>query len=176
MFLMVHRILAFAAALPLLAQNPVTDALKSSYNRMKQNLIETADVMPEADYGFKLTPQQREFGQWLGHTAMGNYIYCATIRGATPPDAMKSIEGLSSKADVAKALKDSFDYCDGAVNSLTDQKATAEIPVGDRKMYPVTPFVSLVASLNEHYGNLVGYLRSKGIVPPSTARATRSKK
>ena len=177
MFLMTHhRLLVFAAAVPLLAQNPVTDALKNSYSRMKQNLIETAEVMPESDYGFKLTPQQRAFGQWLGHTAMGNYNFCAAIRGATPPEAMKSIEGLSSKADLSKALKDSFDYCDEAVNALTDQKATTQIAVGDRKAYPVTTYVSLVASLNEHYGNLVGYLRSKGIVPPSTARAARSKK
>jgi hypothetical protein len=29
--------------------------------------------------------------------------------------------------------------------------------------------IGVVVSGNEHYGNLVGYLRSKGITPPSTA-------
>jgi hypothetical protein len=58
---------------------------------------------------------------------------------------------------------------------MTDAKATAQATVADRKVYPVQPMVSLVASLNEHYGNLVGYLRSKGIVPPSSARAAQKK-
>jgi hypothetical protein len=30
-----------------------------------------------------------------------------------------------------------------------------------------------IAHSNEHYGNLVVYLRQNGIVPPSTARATK---
>ena len=34
----------------------------------------------------------------------------------------------------------------------------------------VQGMVALIASDNEHYGNLVGYLRAQGITPPSTAR------
>jgi hypothetical protein len=32
------------------------------------------------------------------------------------------------------------------------------------------------SAYNEHYGNIVVYLRLKGQVPPSTARAQRSQK
>ena len=168
-------IFLLGVAVPLCAQNPVTDTLRTGYSRMKQNLIETAEVMPEADYSFKLTPPQREFSGWLEHTAMSAYGSCAQMIGAAPPDAMKSVHGLTKKADVSRALKESFDYCDAAFKDMTDAKATTQVTIGDRKLYPVTPMIGLVALLNEHYGNLVGYMRSKGIVPPSTARASKKK-
>ncbi len=173
---MIRPIVLFAFALPLLAQNPVTDAVKSAYNRIKQNLVETAGVMPESDYGYRLTPAQRPFGEWIEHTAAGNYNFCSTIGGKTPPEAMKALSGLKAKADIQRGLKESFDYCDAALEGIDDQKATSEVTIGARKAYPVQAMISLVASLNEHYGNLVGYLRSKGIVPPSSARSARTKK
>jgi hypothetical protein len=173
---MIRSIALFAAAIPLLAQNPMTDAVKSAYNRMKQNLIETAEVMPEADYGYRLTPPQRPFGEWIEHTAAGNYAFCAAMRGTPPPDAAKALPGLKSKGEIRRGLAESFEYCDGALNGMTDQKALSEVVTGERKSYPVQAMISLIGSLNEHYGNLVGYFRSRGIVPPSSARGARTKK
>src|SRR5690349_15122783 len=96
--------LALAAA-PVFAQNPMTDAIKGAYGRMKQNLIETAEAMPEGDYGYRLTKEQRPFGDWLEHVAMGNYGYCSAMRGAQPPDAAKSLQALKAKSEIQQALK-----------------------------------------------------------------------
>ncbi len=170
---MIRSSLLFALAVPLFAQNPVTDAVKTAYGRVKQNLIETAEAMPEAEYSYRLTKEQRPFGSWLEHTAMGNYNLCAGMRGSAPPDEAKSLSGLTAKSEIQQALKKSFDYCDAVLNSMDDRKAATEVTAGERKVVPVQSMISLVASLNEHYGNLVGYLRSKGIVPPSTARNAR---
>ncbi len=172
---MTLRTLLFALALPLLADNPVTDTVKAAYGRMKQNLIETAEAMPEADYSFRLTKEQRAFSEWLEHTATGNYNFCSAIRGQAAPEEAKSLHGLTSKSEIQQALKKSFDYCDGALSEVDDQKMVKELAIGDRKVRPVQPMINLVASLNEHYGNLVGYLRSRGVVPPSTARASQKK-
>jgi hypothetical protein len=163
-------VLLLALALPLGAQNPVTDAVKASYSRIKQNLIETADVVPESGYSFKLTPAQRTFGEWIEHTAQSAYNFCAGIQGAPPPEAMKALHGMTSKADLSGALKASFAYCDAALSGMNDKTASTEVAIGDRKIFPVTPMVGMIGSLNEHYGNLVGYMRSQGIVPPSSAR------
>jgi hypothetical protein len=169
------RILLAVIVVPLCAQNPVTEAVKGNYNRIKQNLIETAEVMPEADYGFKLTPAQRTFAEWIEHTALSNYAFCSSLRGSAPPEAAKALHGLTEKAVLSQAFRESFAYCDAALSEMDDRKAAAEISIGDRKLYPITPMVNLVGSLNEHYGNLVGYLRSKGLVPPSTARASKKR-
>ena len=165
----------FLVAIPLLAQNPFTDALKGSYGRVKLNLIETADVMPEADYAFKLTPAQRSFGEWIGHTALSAYNGCSAMQGAAQPEAAKALHDLKAKADLQRALKESFDYCDAAFKSLDDKKASTEVSTGTGNIYPATSMVGLVGGLNEHYGNLVGYMRSKGVVPPSSARAMKKK-
>jgi hypothetical protein len=83
---------------------------------------------------------------------------------------------LTGKDAIAKALADSFTYCDAAFQGMDDAKAVQEVTIGERKVVPANVMVSLVASLNEHYGNLVGYMRTKGITPPSTARAQQQKK
>ena len=74
-------ILAGVLALPSFAQGPFTEAVTAAYERVKLNLVETAAAMPEEHYEFRLSPQQRPFSEWLTHTAMGNYSFCAAIRG-----------------------------------------------------------------------------------------------
>ena len=123
--------------------------------------------MPEENYPYKLSPEQRPYSAWVEHTAMGNYGFCSAIQGSPAPDMGK--HGVTGKIELQKALKDSFEYCDAAFSVITDQKALAE----SGGKYPVTAMVGLIASLNEHYGNMVGYLRTKGITPPSTARAKK---
>jgi uncharacterized damage-inducible protein DinB len=139
------------------------------YQEMRRNLVETAEAMPEEHYTFRLTPEQRPFGEWIAHTAISNYGFCSGIRGESPPDT-KHLRGLSGKAAIVKAIRESFEYCDAALKGMTDQKALSEVMIGTRKTYPVQGMITLLVSGSQHYGNLVGYLRSKGIVPPSTAR------
>lgn len=147
--------------------NPLTQVVTARYNTMKQNITQAAEVMPEENYVYKLSPEQRPWSAWIEHTATGNYSFCSAIKGSAAPDMGK--HGATGKAELQKALKDSFEYCDAAISGVTDQKALAE--AGGK--YPVTAMVGLIASLNEHYGNMVGYLRTKGITPPSTARAKK---
>jgi hypothetical protein len=169
-------ILATAAVLQCAAQtkNPLTDAFMARYKAIKANLIESAELMPEEHYGFKLTPAQRTFGEWIAHTAMANYSACGTIRGARPPEAGKPVES-SGKAELVKALRDSFAFCDTALEGMTDQKAVAAVKMGERTVHPVEGMLGLLATDNGHYGNLVGYLRTKGLVPPSSARMERKR-
>ncbi len=164
-----------ALALPLCAQNPITDTVKSSYGRVRQNLVETAEVMPEADYAYKLSPAQRPFGEWISHTAVLAYNSCAAMQGVAAPPTAAALHGLTSKADLVRSIRESLEYCDAAFKVMDDKKAATEVSIGDRKLYPITPMIGLVTGLNEHYGNLVGYMRTKGIVPPSSARATTKK-
>ena len=161
------RSLVLAAALTCslyAAPNPVTQAITTRYNSAKQNLIEAADAMPETDYDYQLTKEQRPFSGWIEHTAMGNYSFCSAIKSEATPGVAHAVHGLSKKAELVNALRQSFEYCDAALHAMDDQTAVAE---KDGK-YPVNAMVALIASLNEHYCNLVGYLRTKGITPPSS--------
>jgi hypothetical protein len=154
--------LMFLCAAAFAQSNPLTQAVTARYNSAKQNLLGAAGLMPEADYSFKLTPEQRPFAAWIEHTAMGNYSFCSGVKGEKAPEMT---HGLTKKDELQKFLQASFTYCDEALASAGDQKALTEI----NGKYPVTSMISLVCSLNEHYGNLVSYLRMKGLTPPSSA-------
>jgi uncharacterized damage-inducible protein DinB len=165
-----------AIASGLFAQsNPLTEAVRSRYQSIRQNLVETADVFPDDAYSYRLTPAQRNVAEWLAHTAMGNYAFCASIKGEKTPQAAQAAGKASAKPEVVKALRESFAYCDAALEGMTDEKALMPGGSGAKPVAPVQGMISLIASANEHYGNLVGYMRSKGIVPPSTARAQKKK-
>jgi uncharacterized damage-inducible protein DinB len=152
------------------AENHLTATGTERYfNVVRRNLESSADVMPAEKYGFRLTDGQMTFAQWLNHSTQRNYSDCATLKGESTPAAERQAASLKEKAEVSKALKESFAYCAEALQSMTDQKAISSAPVS-------MAFLHLLAHNNEIYGNVVGYLRVSGIVPPSTASRKGKKK
>lgn len=120
-----------------------------------------AEVMPAEKYTFKLAPDQMEFGQWINHSTERNYLDCATLKGEPNPMPKAKTDLLKTKAEIIGSLRASFDYCDAAFANLDDQKILATPQM-------VTAFLHTTVHNNEIYGNIVGYLRASGIVPPST--------
>ena len=142
--------------------NLKTTVAQRYFNGVRRNLEAAADVMPATKYGFKLTEGQMSFAEWLNHSTERNYADCATLKGEAAPEAAKKAAGLKDKAEVSQALKDSFAYCAAALEGTDDQKVLAS----PQMTYAL---LHIVVHNNEIYGNLAGYLRSSGIVPPSTA-------
>jgi DinB family protein len=139
------------------------------FNSVRRNLEAAAEAMPASKYNFKLTDGQMSFGEWINHSTARNYADGATLKGESAPEAAKKAAGLKDKADIVQALKDSFAYCAGAIQATDDQKVLAS---------PQMTYALLhtVVHNNEIYGNIAGYLRANGIVPPSTAGRARSPK
>jgi uncharacterized damage-inducible protein DinB len=152
------------------AGQPITQSLRTSWDGAKKNLVQSAEVMPEANYSFKPVDAVRTFGQILGHVAGANYVFCAAAKGEKAPFNEGAFEKLPTKAAIAKAVADSVAYCDGALAATDDRKLadTIEMPFGMGKAARASAFVINIGHVNEHYGNLVTYFRIKGIVPPSS--------
>jgi len=142
--------------------NLKTTVTQRYFSGIRRNLEAAADAMPAAKYGYKLTDGQMSFGEWINHSTERNYADCATLKGESAPEAAAKVAGLKEKAEVSQALKDSFAYCAAALDGLDDQKVLAS----PQMTYAL---LHIVVHNNEIYGNIVGYLRSSGIVPPSTA-------
>jgi hypothetical protein len=68
------------------------------------------------------------------------------------------------------ALKDSFDYCDGVYNSMTDAIGAQKVKMFGRELTKLGVLNFNTMHDNEMYGTVVAYLRIKGIVPPSSER------
>ena len=67
------------------------------------------------------------------------------------------------------ALKESFDYCDTVVDSLTDATAVQMVKMFGRDQTRLGTLYFDVIHNNEMYGQIVVYYRAKGMTPPSTA-------
>jgi hypothetical protein len=145
------------------AQNLTTAAIQRYFNPVRANIEAAADQMPADKYGYKLTPGQMSFAEWLLHSADRNFTDCATLKGETAPMTSAQVNAMKGKDAVAKTVKDSFAYCASALQALDDKKVTSTSELS-------YSFLHTIVHNNEIYGNLVGYLRTSEIIPPSTAR------
>jgi len=165
-------LLSAATACALLAQeppaNPLVNGEKGIYTYISGALIAAAEKMPEENYAFKPTPEIRSFGQLVGHVADAQYMFCSMALGVKNPTP--SIEkGITAKADLVQALKDAVAYCNTkAYAGMTDAKAGEITKMMGRDSPRLTVLSLNTAHADEHYGNMVTYLRLKGIVPPTS--------
>ena len=145
--------------------------VQGAWASAKRNIVESADQMPEADYGFKPVDSVRTVGQILAHVADSNYYYCARSKGEAPPVPDGTLEKTATtKAAIVKALGESVAYCDAVYAALTPASAADMVKAGENQIPRAQPLFANASHNVEHYGNLVTYFRLKGMVPPSTKR------
>jgi hypothetical protein len=170
--------LLFLSAFPLDAaaqaapSNPITQTLRAAWTEAKTNIRKSADVMPEAKYGFKPVETVRSFGAILAHVAGASYEFCAAAKNEKTPYPEDAFEkSAKTKAEIVKGLDGAIAYCDEVYKTLDDAKAAQMVagafggPQGAR----AANLIGNTNHFNEHYGNIVTYLRINGLVPPSSA-------
>ena len=157
-----------AAQTPAPADTGYAASVRSRWNAVKRNVAASAAAMPEAGYSFKPTPDVRSFGELIGHLANEHYLLCGPIKGEKNPKEAVDFEKTSAKADLVKAINESIAYCDSAY-AVKDSAALTTPHTAGRSDTPFSSMVLNVTHDSEHYGNIVTYLRLKGIVPPSSA-------
>jgi hypothetical protein len=159
------------SAAPAAPANPITASERGLYAFMSGAVVRAAEKMPEENYGFKPTPEVRSFGQLIGHEADANYMFCSLAIGDTNPS--KNIEKTkTSKADLVAAIKDAVAYCNKAFDGMTDAKGSEIVKLfGSMNVARLTVFSLNTAHTDEHYGNIVTYMRLKGLVPPTSESA-----
>ena len=159
------------------ASPSMASVVKSMHAIIRRNLAEAADAMPAEEYAFKPTPEVRSFGQAIGHVAFGNFLFCSMAKGEPSPSATNYERTATDKASLVKALRDSLAYCDDVYATTTDanfgQLVKVSSPKGGTESSRGSVLVFNTTHNNEHYGNLVVYMRLKGHVPPSTARVQK---
>jgi uncharacterized damage-inducible protein DinB len=156
--------------------NPLTGGARINYSIIKDFVIRAAAKMPEEQYGFRPTPEIRSFAQLVGHLADANYRLCSIVAGQDPPMDAGVEKAKSTKADLTAALAESFVYCDAQYAAMSDAAGAplvtfdaggegARVPI---RMPRLTVLAFHVQHAFEHYGNVVTYMRLKGIVPPTS--------
>ena len=149
--------------------NPTLASLRGSFDVVKGYVLKAAEQVPEEHYAFAPVPTVRSMGAIFAHIADGNFGICGLASGEKAP--LSGIEKTrKTKAEVIDALTQSFKFCEAAFDGMTAARADEVVKFflpGSHNRLGVLAFNN--AHQFEHYGNIVTYMRIKGMVPPSSA-------
>ena len=142
---------------------------KATWESTRTLLLAIADAVPEDKYDFKPTPAVRTFREILIHLIGENYTFFSRVSGDNLASNAR-FDGLKSKAEIMKALRESYDYGAGVWAGLTEEKALEMVAGrGGQQVQRWSAILGAIHDNMNHYGNLVVYLRLNGIVPPRSA-------
>jgi hypothetical protein len=146
----------------------------------EKQIVQAAEAMPEDKYNF--SPESlnipgsdykgvRTFAMEVKHIATANYLYWCGVTGDPMPAGIKGPNGpdeLKTKADIVKFLKDSYAAGHKAAATLTNDNPLEVITYAMGKGPRISLATGPIAHANDHYGQMVEYLRMNGIVPPAS--------
>ena len=146
-----------------------SQALLELWNDIGRKLIDMAEDFPEEKYDYRPNPAQRTFAEQLLHVAGSNDLFTDVAKGRKPTDD-ESRANYKTKAAVVAYIRKSF--AEGAAAIKEKGDAGMAQTVKDSESGQVLPLSSLAYELvehsGEHYGQLVVYYRTAGLVPPES--------
>jgi hypothetical protein len=155
----------------------VSQALDFWITNTENRVVPAADAMPGEKYSFAPTAGEftgvRTFAQQIKHLAANNYRMAAYILKQTPTPEQESETGpdaVQSKAQIMDYLKGSFAALHKAIAAINEGNmlkpvATSASPKQKTRLQLA---IDTVAHSNNHYGQMVEYLRMNGIIPPAS--------
>jgi len=162
-----------------LAQQSVsmTPAIERLFNKIESDILTSAEAMPEDKFDF--TPETlniknseltgvRTFAGQIKHLATDNYDMWCAITGDPLPPGIIDVNGpadIKSKEDILKYLKGSFAEGHKAIANLTSDNAMDMLDFRGGKLARLDLIFYALTHSNDHYGQMVVYLRMCGITP-----------
>jgi uncharacterized damage-inducible protein DinB len=139
----------------------------------EEEIVAVAEAMPAGKYSFAPTNGEfktvRTFGQQLTHLAEAQYYFFGGF-GTKPTIDPKSLEKLTSKDDVVKAVKDSFAFARQATDTMTPENAFQVIEERDGTNTRASITAFSIGHTENHYGQMIEYLRMNGVIPPASRK------
>jgi uncharacterized damage-inducible protein DinB len=138
----------------------------------EDKLTQLADATPEAKYAWRPGKGVRSQGEVFLHVAAANYGI-PSFMGVTPPAGFNFDtyeKSMTKKADIQKALKDSFTHLETALASTSDADMDKNVSLFGMTMSERKAYMMLLSHAHEHLGQSIAYARSNNIVPPWTAK------
>jgi len=158
-------------------------SINSDLSLIEAEMMSAVKAMPADKFSFApsasiFVPAQttqfatvRTFAQQATHVASANYYFYGIVSGLKPDVDVSAIEKLTKKEDVVAALTGSFAYAHKAIATITAANAF-EVVKSPEPANPTRTTLSefAIAHMNDHYGQMVEYLRMNGIIPPASTK------
>jgi len=145
-----------------LAADTTPATLLAHLKKSQAFTIKVAEQMPEADYGFKLTPAQMSFAEQLAHIANANYYFYGTLAGEKNGDPKPA---SLSKTDVIAFLNKSFAYAETVLTKTTPEQLNKMYSAEGGQMSGLELVMLAFDHTTHHRAQTEMYLRAKGITP-----------
>jgi uncharacterized damage-inducible protein DinB len=158
-------------------------AVDSQLNLIEGEMMGAVKAMPAERYGFApsaaiFVPGQatefatvRTFAQQATHVAEANYFFYMAVSGLKPDVDVDGLGKLTKKEDVVAALAGSFAFGHKAIATLTVANAFEVVKLDEPGFFTRATLAQFAIShANDHYGQMVEYLRMNGMVPPASAK------
>jgi len=155
----------------------ITQILDRSVSNLEREFVPAAETMPEDKFGFAPTNGEfkgvRTYAQQIKHVAAVNYELAAAILEEKPPTDIGDESGpaaITTKADILKYLKESFEYVHKAIATINEKNVTETVksPFGEGSVSRLGLATMVTSHGFDHYGQMAVYLRMNGIVPPAS--------
>lgn len=140
---------------------------KAAWSAISGNIRKAAEKIPASEYTFRPTPEVRSTGALFGHVVDAHYLFCSPLH-SNPKPGPGAEKKFSTKTELVAAINESVAYCDAVYEQATDEKAGAPAKLFGRDRASLSILHMNIAHDNEHYGNIVTYMRVRGMIPPSS--------
>jgi len=156
----VGAVLLLAMAAEMAGQGAATTAksMREDFAGVNQKVLTMAKDFPEDNYGFKLKPEMRTFGDVIVHIASGNIYAAKAGRGEKVKWDEADPKDYKGKAAIVAMLEKSINDADASFKNVSDASLAKN----------VEPWLDVMEHSAEHYGLLVAYYRANGLVPPES--------
>jgi uncharacterized damage-inducible protein DinB len=160
--LVIASAVLLAAGRPAFAQGDIKAALVKHLTTSRDFTLKVAEQMPEADYGFKLTPPQMSFGEQMAHLASDQANLLAPFTTDKPAASKPASMG---KKDVIAFVRQSYDRSIAVVSKLTPAQIERSYSGFGAPMTGVEILMFVLDHSTHHRASAEMYLRAKGITP-----------
>src|SRR5688572_3581329 len=147
---------------PASAQNDLLSIVVKHLTTSRDFTLKVADQMPEADYGFKLTPPQMSFAEQMAHLADDQAGLLGPLTGEKPKPSKPA---SMSKKDVMAYVRESFDRSIATVSKLTPEQIGRSYQGFGGSMTGLEVLMLVLDHTTHHRASAEMYLRAKGITP-----------
>jgi uncharacterized damage-inducible protein DinB len=155
---------AAVAAVPLRADDACKAAIIKQLKNSRDFTLKVAEAMPDADYGFKLTPPQMSFAEQMVHLSQSLTYFLSAFKGEKPnPPKPASMR----KSDVLAFMRTTFDQAVQTVESLTPEQIAKQYNGMGSSSSGAGLLIAMLEHNAHHRASAEMYLRAKGITPPA---------
>ncbi len=138
---------------------------------VESEMVPLVEAMPADKFNFAPTNGNfkgvRTFGEQVQHVTMANYYMFSAASSLQPPD-MQAVKNMKTKAQLVQGLKDSFAFAHKSIATLDEDNALEVVKPVDGVDTRAGIMLFATVHMNDHFGQMVEYLRMNGIVPPSS--------